>query len=255
MIMNNGKGQGDFRTLILAAGQGTRMKSPLVKVLHPLQGKPMLGYVVEVARKAGSGETLVIVGYQAGAVKERFAGEGLIFVEQREQLGTGHAVRQAQEQLAAYDGSLIILCGDVPLLRPATVRALFEQHGKGKTAVTLLTTILEDPTGYGRIIKGRHGEAKRIVEDRDATPAEKKIREINTGIYCVESKFLFSALAQITNHNAQREYYLTDIVALAHEGGGGADTLVAPDPREVMGINTPEELQRAELALEAIAGR
>jgi UDP-N-acetylglucosamine diphosphorylase/glucosamine-1-phosphate N-acetyltransferase len=239
-----------FRTIILAAGKGTRMKSDLVKVLHLLCGKPLLGYVVDAAKKAGSEETLVIVGYQADAVKEMFHNQGLIFIEQREQLGTGHAVLQAWERIEDYDGALIILCGDVPLIDPATLHTLFDRHRQTKSAVTLLTTILMNPAGYGRIVKGAGGEVLRIVEERDATEEEKKIKEINTGIYCVESKFLLNALRKINNNNAQKEYYLTDIIAIAGEGAGGADAVIAGDHIEVMGINTQDELDRASLNVE-----
>jgi UDP-N-acetylglucosamine diphosphorylase/glucosamine-1-phosphate N-acetyltransferase len=243
--MNNKK----FRTIILAAGKGTRMKSDLVKVLHTLCGKPMLGYVVDVAKRTGSEETLVIVGYQADKVKEMFQNQELIFIEQREQLGTGHAVLQARKRLEDYDGAIIILCGDVPLIKPSTLQSLLARHRKTRSAVTVLTTILMNPAGYGRIIKGAKGEVLRIVEERDATEEEKKVKEINTGIYCVESKFLFSALKKIKNNNAQQEYYLTDIVAIACEGNGGVQAVISDDNREVMGINTHDELEKAFLCM------
>ena len=239
-----------FSTVILAAGKGTRMKSDLVKVLHPLYGKPLLSYVVEAARSVGSQDISVIVGYQADAVREKFQDWGLNFIEQRELLGTGHAVLQAHARFANYTGDILILCGDVPLLQAATLRSLWACHSKEKTAVTVLTTVLTNSTGYGRIVKGPDGKVTRIVEERDATEAEKKIKEINSGIYCVNSRFLFDALRKINNENAQHEYYLTDIIAIAHEGGDGVGSLIAADHREVMGINTPEELSEAHHYLE-----
>ena len=240
-----------LRTIILAAGKGTRMKSDLVKVLHPLRGKPMLNYVVEVAMTAGSQDICAVVGYQADKVREKFRDRNLIFIEQSEQLGTGHAVLQARERFNNYTGDVLILCGDVPLLRAATLRSLYACHQKEKTAVTVLTTVLTHPAaGYGRIVKGPEGKVFKIVEERDATEDEKKIKEINTGIYCVEAGFLFEALGKIDNKNAQKEYYLTDIVAIAHENGARVGSLIAADFQEVMGINTPQELEAAHRFLE-----
>ncbi|MDP2267767.1 MAG: NTP transferase domain-containing protein [Deltaproteobacteria bacterium] len=241
-----------FSTVILAAGKGTRMKSGLVKVLHPLYGKPLLSYVVEAARSAGSHDISIIIGYQADSVREKFQGGGLNFIEQREQLGTGHAVLQARERFANYKGAILILCGDVPLLQSATLRSLWACHRQEKTAVTVLTTVLTISTGYGRIVKGADRKVSRIVEERDATEEEKQIQEINTGIYCVNSQFLFDALRKIKNNNAQHEYYLTDIIAIAHNSGEGVASLIAADHREVMGINTPEELREAHRYLDKL---
>jgi UDP-N-acetylglucosamine diphosphorylase/glucosamine-1-phosphate N-acetyltransferase len=239
-----------FSTIILAAGKGTRMKSDLVKVLHPLCGRPLLSYVVEVARSVGSQDISLIVGYQADAVREKFPDPGLNFIEQRELLGTGHAVLQAHARFANYKGDILILCGDVPLLQAATIRSLWACHRQEKAAVTVLTTVLTNATGYGRMVKGLDGKVVRIVEERDATEAEKEIKEINTGIYFVDSRFLFDALRKINNENAQHEYYLTDIIAIAHKSGKGVASLIAADHREVMGINTPEELSEAHHYLE-----
>jgi UDP-N-acetylglucosamine diphosphorylase/glucosamine-1-phosphate N-acetyltransferase len=232
--------------VILAAGKGTRMKSDLAKVLHPLCGKPMLTYSVEVARAIGAENIAVIIGHQADMVRKAFKGQELIFIEQREQLGTGHAVLQAKNTFCHYHGTILILCGDVPLLRPSTVIALYEHHVAEKAALTVLTTILDDPTGYGRIIKrGSTGEVVRIVEEKDGSPDEKKIREINTGIYCVEADFLFRAVTEIGNKNVQKEYYLTDIVGIAWEQGFKTRSFIAVDSFEVMGINTLFDLTRA----------
>jgi bifunctional UDP-N-acetylglucosamine pyrophosphorylase / glucosamine-1-phosphate N-acetyltransferase len=218
-------------------------------VLHLLAGRPLLAYVVDTARAVGSERTVAVVGHQAERVRALFRGSPLIFVDQHEQLGTGHAVLQTLPEFARYDGMVLILCGDVPLLLPSTVARLRARHRADRAVVTVLTTRLENPSGYGRVIKNERGEVLRIVEERDGTPAERAVREINTGIYCVAGAFLFRALAGITNDNAQGEYYLTDVVAAARREGLRVSSLLAPDPEEVMGINTPEELARAELSL------
>jgi bifunctional N-acetylglucosamine-1-phosphate-uridyltransferase/glucosamine-1-phosphate-acetyltransferase GlmU-like protein len=170
----------------------------------------------------------------------------LIFVEQYEQLGTGHAVLQARDVFHGYNGTILILCGDVPMLSASTIRALLEVHILEKSIVTVLTTILDNPSGYGRVIKeGEKGEISRIVEEKDASLAEKKIREINTGIYCVESNFLFRAVGDIGNENIQKEYYLTDIVGIAWQKGFKTRSFITANSFEVMGINTPDDLEKA----------
>lgn len=232
--------------IILAAGKGTRMRSSLAKVLHPLHGAPMLSYSVDVAREVGAADIVVVVGHQAVLIEETMKDEGLVFVLQKEQLGTGHAVLQARDPFRNFQGTILILCGDVPLLRASTVRDLMDKHRTGHADVTVMTTLLADPSGYGRIVKGEGDRILKIVEERDATEEEKKIREINTGIYCAECPFLFEAAAAIDNRNAQKEYYLTDIVGIANRRNRTARSFVAPDFREVMGINTREDLERAE---------
>jgi len=166
-------------------------------------------------------------------------------VYQRKQLGTGHAVLQAKDRFLDFEGTILILCGDVPLLTLYTVRVLLDYHFSGDAAVTVLTTILDTPYGYGRIVKGREDNVLKIVEERDATSEERKIREINTGIYCVESSFLFETVSNIDNKNAQGEYYLTDIFEIARKRGYTARAFIADDPVEVMGINTPDDLNLA----------
>lgn len=237
--------QVEFRTIILAAGKGKRMKSDLAKVLHPVCGVPMLTHSVAAARAAGAEKIIVVVGHQADRIRERFGGAGLVFVEQRAQMGTGHAVLQAREVFEDYRGTVVILCGDVPLIRPETVRALYGRHRSRQAAVTVLTTVPAEPAGYGRVVKGEGERVLKIVEERDATAQEKAIREINTGIYCVESPFLFDAVGRLGNRNAQGEYYLTDIVEMAVKDGLRVVSALADDPEEVMGINTSEELAGA----------
>ncbi|NPU86424.1 MAG: NTP transferase domain-containing protein [Syntrophaceae bacterium] len=232
--------------LVLAAGKGTRMKSDLAKVLHALCGRPLLSYVVDAARRVGAVRTVIVVGHQADLVRESVQGEDLSFVEQREQLGTGHAVRIAREHFREWTGPILILCGDVPLLTAGTLEALLLDHRESGAAVTVLTTVLDEPGSYGRVIKGEDGEVLRIVEARDASEEEKRVREINAGIYCAGGGFLAEAVGEIRNENAQKEYYLTDIVEIARNRGLKVRSLVAAFPPEVMGINTPEDLGEAE---------
>ena len=234
-----------FCALILAAGKGTRMKSDLAKVLHVLNGKPLLYYVLAAAKSAGAEKIVAVIGHQADMVRELFSGSGCIFVEQKPQLGTGHAVLQAKDVLAGYDGLTVILCGDVPLLKPATIKSLVDNHLASNATVSVLTTIPPPPHAYGRIVKDDKGNVLKIVEHKDATQDEKKIGEINTGIYCVDTKYLFSALQKVTNDNKQHEYYLTDIVEIACREGRRVKSFIASDYVEVMGINTLEELAHA----------
>jgi UDP-N-acetylglucosamine diphosphorylase/glucosamine-1-phosphate N-acetyltransferase len=234
-----------FCALILAAGKGTRMKSDLAKVLHVLNGKPLLYYVLAAAKSAGAEKIVAVIGHQADMVRELFSGSGCIFVEQKPQLGTGHAVLQAKDVLAGYDGLTVILCGDVPLLKPATIESLVDNHLASNATVSVLTTIPPPPHAYGRIVKDDKGNVLKIVEHKDATQDEKKIGEINTGIYCVDTKYLFSALQKVTNDNKQHEYYLTDIVEIACREGRRVKSFIASDYVEVMGINTLEELAHA----------
>jgi len=222
------------------------MGSDLAKVLHRIHGRPLLEYVVEVAVAAGAEETVVIVGHQAELVRETFAGRGLLFVEQAEQLGTGHAVLQAREAFAGYDGDVLILCGDVPLLPLTTIKRLLDEHVRSGAVVSVLTALIDNPRGYGRIVKDEAGTLLKIVEERDATEVEREIREINSGIYLAGAPFLFDAVSRITNQNSQQEYYLTDIVEIANREGFSVHACLAEDARSVMGINTPEELRKAE---------
>ena len=241
----------EYATLILAAGKGTRMKSERAKVLHLVCGRPMLDHVVAVARESGSLKIGVIIGHQADLIRKTYKDEGLTFILQKEQLGTGHAVLQARQAFSSFQGTLIILCGDVPLLRSSTVRKMMAHHARTHSVITVLTTRLDDPASYGRIVRGRDGRILKIVEARDATESEKDITEINTGIYCAESPFLFEAVAQIRNDNAQGEYYLTDICEIANQKGMKVTPFLTVDSEEVMGINTFEDLERAHKILES----
>ena len=234
-----------FCALILAAGKGTRMKSDLAKVLHILDGKPLLYYSLQAARAAHAEKIVVIIGHQADQVMEAFPDPDLVFAVQNPQLGTGHAVMQARDALKDYQGLTVILCGDVPLLKPETIESLIDHHVGARATLTVLTTEPPGPHAYGRIVKNSKGEVLKIVEHRDATEAEKEILEINTGIYCVDTPFLFSALAMVRNDNQQKEYYLTDIVEIACREGRKVQAFLTEDYIEVMGINTLDELERA----------
>lgn len=249
--MRKRQGKKKYATLILAAGKGTRMKSERAKVLHLVCGRPMLDHIVAVARELGSLKIGVIIGHQADLIRETYKDEGLTFILQKEQLGTGHAVLQARQAFSSFQGTLIILCGDVPLLRSSTVRKMMAHHARTHSVITVLTTRLDDPASYGRIVRGRDGRILKIVEARDATESEKDITEINTGIYCAESPFLFEAVAQIRNDNAQGEYYLTDICEIANQKGMKVTPFLTVASEEVMGINTFEDLERAQKVLES----
>jgi bifunctional UDP-N-acetylglucosamine pyrophosphorylase/glucosamine-1-phosphate N-acetyltransferase len=218
--------EGNKAAVILAAGRGTRMKSALPKVLHAVAGVPMALYPARLARELGCTPTVLVVGHEAAAVEAALAGEGLCFALQAEQLGTGHALLCAREQLAGFSGTLLLLCGDVPLLRAETLERLLAYHQAQAATVTVLTAEMADPHGYGRIV--REGEeVLRIVEEKNASLKEKAIREINTGIYAFEAPFVFEALGKVGRDNAQGEYYLTDVLALARAAGRKVCSLVA----------------------------
>jgi len=232
--------------VILAAGKGTRMKSDLVKVLHPAAGRPMIAWPVEAARSAGARPVVLVVGHQAEGVRSVFSGAGDIRTAlQEEQLGTGHAVACAREQLAGFSGTVLILCGDTPLLRAETLQGLIAFHRQNRAAVTVLTAELDNPYGYGRIVRAADGSVQRIVEQKDATPPEQALREINSGIYCMESGFLFDNIDSIGNSNAQGEFYLTDLVAVAVGQGLACLGHCAGDGDEIMGVNDRAQLAEA----------
>jgi bifunctional UDP-N-acetylglucosamine pyrophosphorylase/glucosamine-1-phosphate N-acetyltransferase len=237
--------------IILAAGQGTRMRSKVAKVLHPVGGRPMVLYALDLARALAKDEVAVVVGHQAETVKDLLADRQVSLVVQERRLGTGHAVAQAQTAFQGRNGHewrsrrFVILSGDVPLLTESTVRSLLSLHQREQATISLLTAHLDRPAGYGRIVRGREGSVYRIVEEKDATPAEQRLTEINTGTYVVEGEFLFPALAGLTSANAQKEYYLTDIVSAAVAQGKRV-AAYAGDSVEALGINTRRELAEAE---------
>jgi bifunctional UDP-N-acetylglucosamine pyrophosphorylase/glucosamine-1-phosphate N-acetyltransferase len=228
--------------VILAAGQGTRMKSQLPKVLHPIGGRAMVEYVLDAAAAVAPATVTVIVGHAGASVRERLAGRGgLEFAVQEPQLGTAHALQQAEPLLAGKTGTVILLSGDVPLLTGKTLQALLETHGRAGAAATVVTAIVERPYGYGRIVRV-DGQIARIVEERDASPAERQIREINSGIYAFDLPPLFDALRGIASQNAQGEFYLTDLVGIYRRRKVPVETLVVDNPEEIRGINSRTEL-------------
>jgi bifunctional UDP-N-acetylglucosamine pyrophosphorylase/glucosamine-1-phosphate N-acetyltransferase len=231
----------DLHVVILAAGQGTRMKSGLPKVLHPVAGRPMIQHVLSAARAASPASIVLVVGHRADLVQLQLGHEGVAFAIQSPQLGTAHALQQAEPLLAGKSGTVILLSGDVPLLQPATLQRLLDTHRSAGAAATVVTAIVERPYGYGRIVR-TDGRLARIVEERDATPAERQIREINGGIYAFDLAPLFESLRGIASQNAQGEYYLTDLVGIYRRKKLPVETLVVDDPLEIRGINSRTEL-------------
>lgn len=236
----------NLATLILAAGKGTRMKSDLVKVLHPIAGVPMLAYPINAARAIGCSRIIVVVGHQREKIEEAFRGEQVVFVFQEQQLGSGHAVAVSEQTLQGFDGDVLILCGDVPFIEPRTLTAFIGQHHRVQALVSVLSVVVDDPSGYGRILRTAAGDFHGIVEDRDATEQQKQIREINSGIYCCAASFLFQALKKVGTDNDQGEYYLPDIVRIGVAQGKKVQAVVTPDEQEVQGINDRIGLARAE---------
>ncbi|MSP63787.1 MAG: UDP-N-acetylglucosamine diphosphorylase/glucosamine-1-phosphate N-acetyltransferase [Myxococcales bacterium] len=236
-------------TVILAAGLGTRMKSATAKVLHRVAGRPMIEYPVALARALKSERIVCVLGHQAEAVQAavdaRFGAGTVSIALQKEQRGTGHAVAQAASSLRGFDGPVLILYGDVPLLGEAILRRLIDAARRHTLA--LCTTLLDDPKGYGRIVRDGHGHLARIVEEKDADEEQRRIPEINAGIYCVDAKFLFASLKKLRTDNAQGELYLTDVAARAAKAGQVAT--IEAEPEQVMGVNDRVDLARADRAM------
>jgi bifunctional UDP-N-acetylglucosamine pyrophosphorylase / glucosamine-1-phosphate N-acetyltransferase len=233
----------DLHVVILAAGKGTRMKSALPKVLHRANGLPLIEHVLRTAGSVEPTSVTLIVGHQAEIVQDALSKQlGLRFALQQPQLGTGHALLQAEPLLAGRRGTVVLLSGDVPLLRADTLRALLATHQERRAAATVLTAVLDDATGYGRIVRDNEGRITAIVEHKDATPEQRAIREMNSGIYAFDLEPLFPALKGIGAGNAQGEYYLPDLVKIYRERGLVVETVVATDPAEVFGVNSRREL-------------
>ncbi|AKG36921.1 bifunctional UDP-N-acetylglucosamine diphosphorylase/glucosamine-1-phosphate N-acetyltransferase GlmU [Paenibacillus durus] len=241
--------------VVLAAGQGKRMKSKLYKVLHPVCGKPMVGHVLDTVKATGCERSIVVVGHGAEAV-QAYLGDSAEYVLQEAQLGTGHAVKQAKDLLGGEEGTLVVAYGDTPLITPETLIKLMTLHEERKAAATILTAVMENPAGLGRIIRTEDGELLKIVEQKDCTPAEDAIREINTGIYCFDNAKMFAALDKVTNHNAQQEYYLTDVIGILREQGELVLAFQTDDAVESIGVNDRVALSEAEYHMrERIARR
>ncbi len=238
----------DFAAVIMAAGQGKRMKDPSrAKVMYELNGKPMIHYVVDLAYDLRASRVILIVGFQRETVLEYVTKShpDVICAVQEQQLGTGHAVLQAREALEGFTGDVLVLSGDVPLLTKSTMLNLIKHHFSTKAVATILTARVEEPTGYGRIIRHANGSVEKIVEHRDANPEELKVREINSGIYLFDKEKLFDGLSHLTTNNAQHEYYLTDIFEYFSKHHWTVSALVADQPAEIHGINTVEQLEEA----------
>lgn len=243
--------QKHLAVIILAAGKGTRMKSPLAKVLQPLSGKTLLHYVLETVQELDADRVGVVVGFQADEVKAAFPDPKLEFVEQKEQLGTGHAAQQTESCFRDFDGDILVLCGDMPLIRASTLKNLIKKHRQSQAACTLLT--LKDKKGeikdFGRILRDGDQSITRIVENKDATEAEKKVDEYNSGVYCFDKGLFYKALSAIDNSNAQNEYYLTDTIKYYVQNRFSVQSVQTEDSDEIFGINSPEDLKKAEQLL------
>lgn len=238
--------------VILAAGKGTRMNDPsMAKVMHQIDGTPMVGYVLRLAGEIGANRTLVIVGWQKESVtvyvRENFS--NCEIVEQTEQLGTGHAMMQTAPVLKEFQGDILVLSGDVPLLTSRTVSAMIGYHRTSAAVSTILTAVVEDPFGYGRIIRNEDGSVRRIVEQKDATEEEQRVREINSGIYVFDAATLFGSLPMLQPNNVQKEYYLTDIFEIFWRNRSRVSAVKSIEPGEILGINTVAQLEEARIEI------
>lgn len=231
-----------FAAIILAAGKSTRMKSKTPKALHPIAGKAVIDHIVDTLKSAGAARIVTVIGYEGQKIRERL-GETSEFVEQREQHGTGHAARMAEPLLSGWNGPVVIVPGDAPLITPEAISALVDAH-RDRVA-TLLTVKLSRPSGYGRILRGSDGHVARIIEEKDATAEQRRIDEVNVSIYAFKPSFLFEALSRVSPNNVQGEYYLTDVVELARTDGHAVGALAWDDPDVGRGINTRIELTEA----------
>lgn len=231
--------------IVLAAGKGTRMKSSRAKVLHEMYFSPMIYHVMDSLSNLSLKDIVVVCGHQGDQVEEALLPYKSTVVWQKKQLGTGHAVLAAKEYLKDKEGTALILCGDTPLILPVTLDAMIEEHTACGNSLTVMTTILSDPTNYGRIVKNDDGGVEKIVEEKDATDLERQIKEVNAGIYCVDLSFVFAALQKVGTNNSQGEVYLTDIVEIAHNSGRPVGRYVCEDSAEITGVNSRVELARA----------
>lgn len=235
--------------ILLAAGKGTRMKSSLAKVLHPIFGSPMISHVLRSTNQLASNNRIVVVGHQKDAVIQALAGLNCTFATQTEQLGTAHAVLAAKENLSPDCEDVIIFYGDMPLVRPEILEEMYNEYKQNEATLAFMTTFLDNPTHYGRVLCTNEGAPLRIVEEKDTNPEEKRIKEINTGIYCVKKNFLYQALYQVDSNNRQGELYLTDIVELAVNQGKTVQKYVTTENKDVLGVNSRVELAEAEQEL------
>ena len=253
-MFNRSSDSSHLAVVIMAAGKGTRMNDPeRAKVMFPLGGRPMIAHVIDRARDCGARYVIVVIGYKGETVQEylleSFPSAPLEFAEQKEQLGTAHAVMQTESFLKDFSGNVLILSGDVPLLSTATLRRLVQIHEEADAAGTVLTVKAPDPTGYGRVLRDESGAVSGVVEHKDATEEERRVDEINAGVYVFNAKALFDALPRVGNENAQGEYYLPDVLSILLQDGLTVAAHCSEDFNEIQGINTVEQLAQAEDAL------
>lgn len=228
--------------VILAAGKGTRMTSDLPKVLHTVNGRPMLALVIDTVEKVPADRICVVTGYRAELVEAACRDKQVEFVLQAQQLGTGHAVMQCEKTLEDFEGTVIVLNGDVPCLQTGTIREFVAEHHRSAAAATVLTTVIDAPKGYGRIVRDEAGALLKIVEEKDASEEQRRIREINSGLFCFDKNELFDILGGVDCDNSQQEYYLTDVIALLRAKDRPVAAFCIEDQREVAGVNTDDEL-------------
>jgi UDP-N-acetylglucosamine diphosphorylase/glucosamine-1-phosphate N-acetyltransferase len=243
--------QGSTTAIILAAGKGTRMRSDLPKVVFPIGGRPMVCAVVEACLAAGCTRIVAVVGHKQELVREALKGYSQVeYAVQDQQLGTGHAVTCAAPLFAGESAQagnrVFVLCGDGPLIRAATLEQVLARHGSAKAAATLATSVIDDPSGYGRIVRDGRGNFVAIVEQKNCTPEQLAVREVNPSYYCFDAKALFGALPRVTRNALTNEYYLTDVPALLMAGGERVEVLSAVPPEDVLSINTPEDLAKVD---------
>ena len=232
--------------VVLAAGKGTRMKSSLAKVLQPLKNQPLLNYVLQSIAPLHPDLSIVIVGFQSANVKAAFQDRGLIFVEQKEQLGTGHAVEQAKHILEDFSGDTLVICGDMPFIKSSTLTDLINKHREKKAYCTILTIKTSIKKDFGRIIRNEFGLLSKIVENHEASEDEKKVDEYNSGVYCFDNSMIYKALGFSGNNNIQKEYYLTDTIEYIVKTGLTVETLQSSDVIQFLGVNSQEDLRLAE---------
>jgi bifunctional UDP-N-acetylglucosamine pyrophosphorylase / glucosamine-1-phosphate N-acetyltransferase len=237
--------------IILAAGKSTRMKSNRVKVLHEICGRPMLAYVLDAVRQADVQRLVVVVGHDHRQVTDAFADQpDIIWVQQQEQKGTGHAVQVCGPTLAGFDGDVFVLAGDGPLIRGQTLQKMLQTHQQHRAAMTMATSVLPDPTGYGRVVRDAQGHLAGIVEEKDATLEQRQIKEVNPSYYLFNGRDLFSALGQICPNNQKGEYYLTDTVGILKNQGRLVDAVAAIPPEDVLSINSRDQLAQVNLFMQ-----
>ncbi|MEC7641199.1 MAG: NTP transferase domain-containing protein [Nitrospinota bacterium] len=236
-------------SVILAAGKGARMKSPMAKVLHPLSSKPLLAYVLDTVFALNPARVVVVVGYQSEQVIDQFRDPRVEFVEQKELKGTGHAVLQTQTALKGFAGNLLVLCGDMPLIKPSTLKKLVAHHEATQSRCTLLTLKIGEPKDFGRILRNEAGKVIGIIENSDASPTQKTIDEYSTGVYCFEKDLVFEAIRHIDNNNSQAEFYLTDTIHKIAQNHLVVQSVQTKDAEEIFGINCEEDLKNAERIL------